>query len=475
MKKKTLFMLVTALLVLSFAVPAMASNMNSTATYLQRNVSGKNYDGMLDWPILALAQMDRNVSALIKNREEQVKNGQLFEKEKSTDYHRTIIGVVAAGKNPRNFAGYNLVEDVKKSQRSNGKFADTISGNGDFLVNAHVWGIISLYVAGESIPNVDKAREWLVNNQNADGGYSIDTRVKSSDLDMTGMALIAFGALGENQNHPAVKKAIQYLQKQQGANGDFASWGGTSSETLSQVIQGLMMLGIDPTSSQWTKKDGNLITALLSYKKNDGSFSHTTNGSSNIIATYQSLLALNDYNNGESIYQKLRRENIRFNDVGDRYFAANAIKKLSAQGVISGYPDGSFRPTNYVKRQEFAKMVVLTLNKNENLNVTTRAFRDLPVSHWANPYVKVAVDKDLIQGKSSNIFAPEDNITGAEVMAILIRALGLESIAKPAKGESWYAGYVRIAQQKDLLYPGFHPTKPATRAECAYSLEKLFK
>ncbi|MBS3968906.1 MAG: hypothetical protein KGZ94_02190 [Clostridia bacterium] len=56
---------------------------------------------------------------------------------------------------------------------------------------------------------MDKALQWLVDNQSPDGGFSIDTRVKSSTIDMTGMALIAFAALGENQNYSAVKKAIK--------------------------------------------------------------------------------------------------------------------------------------------------------------------------------------------------------------------------------------------------------------------------
>lgn len=456
MKKKLLFVLTLVLAFINCTLPVMASNLNSTAGYLGRNVGKSSYDGMLEWPILTLSQMNKDVSALITRREDQVMRGELFDANKSTDYHRTIIGAVAAGKNPINFGGYNLVEDVKKSQRENGKFADTISGDGGFLVNAHLWGIISLYAAGETIPNREKALKWLMDNQNADGGFGIDIRIKSSDIDITGMALTAFGALGENENNAAVKKAIEYLRKQQGDKGDFEGWGGTSSEALSQVIQGLVMLGIDPTGPQWTKTGGNLITALQSYRKSDGSFSHSLDGQSNIMATYQSLMALNDYYSGESVYKKLRRENICFSDVTEGYYAAAAIKALAAEGVISGYPDGTFRPANPVKRQEFAKMIVLTVNKNAQFNST--------------PFVKAAADQGLIQGKSNNIFAPEENITGAEVMAILVRALGLDSRAKPGPGEPWYAGYIRTAKQRGLLYPGFEATKPATRAQCAYSV-----
>ncbi|AOY77658.1 S-layer homology domain-containing protein [Clostridium formicaceticum] len=474
--KKSIALLLSFALTMIFCLQAAAtSNLNSTVSYLQKTVSASSYDGMMDWPILGLSAAGKDVSSLISRRENQIRKGELFSADKSTDYQRSIIGAIAAGKDPRNFGGYNLVEEVKKSQLSNGKFGDGISKGGSNLVNAHIWGIISLYTAGETIPNRDKALKWLVDQQNADGGFSIDTRVKSSDIDMTGMVLIAFGALGEDKNHAAVKKAMQYLKNQQGDTGDFTGWGGSSSESLSQVIQGSMMLGIDPAGSEWSKKNGNLVTALLSYRKSDGSFSHAVDGASNAIATYQALMALGDYNRGESIYKKLRRENLRFSDVPQNHFAATAIKKLAAEGIVKGFPDGTFQPNTSVKRQEFATMTALTLNKNKTFTAITRDFRDVPASHWANPYIKVVADQGLMKGRSTGIFAPEETITGAEVMTVLIHALGLESSAKPAAGEAWYAGYVRVANRRGLLYPNFDATKPATRAQCAYSLEALLK
>ncbi len=469
MKSRVIAILLISIIIF-YAPFANAGNLTLTANYLQKNVAASGYSGMLDWVVLALSAADKDTLALINRRENQVREKVLFEPRKSTDYHRTIIGAVSARKNPRNFAGYNLIEDVKKSQLSNGKFADSIDGTGDFLVNAHVWGIISLYMAGETIAKKDEALGWLVAKQNVDGGFSIDTRIKSSDIDITAMALMAFSALGKGEDYFAVQKALQYIKEQQGGKGDFISWGGSSSETLAQVIQALVMLGIDPAGPQWTEIDGNLITALLAYKKNDGSFSHSIGGQSNIMSTYQSLLALADYYEGESIFKRLRRENMYFTDLPDKHFAANSIKLLAAEGVINGYPDGSFRPADTVKRQEFAKMIVLALNANGQFESKTRSFMDVPISHWANPYIKVAADKGLIKGKSNQLFAPADSITGAEVMAILIRALGNETSVQVSLGEPWYVGYVKEAERAGLLYPGFDATKIATRAQCAYSL-----
>ncbi|MGI6575724.1 MAG: S-layer homology domain-containing protein [bacterium] len=454
--------------------PVEAMNLNSTISYLQTNVDN-NFQGMLDWPILALAGAGEDVSRLIRQREQEVRQGEMFLPQRSTDYQRTVLAAVAAGKDPRSFGGYNLVEAIKGSQLPSGKFADTINGKGENLVNAHIWGIISLYAAGESIPDQAGALAWLAEQQNADGGYSIDTAIKSSDIDITGMALIAFGALGQDQNHPAVKKALAYLQKQQQEDGGFVGWGGSSVESIAQVIQGLTMLGIDPTGSQWTQAQGNPVTAMLSYRQQDGSFSRQAGEKGDIMATYQALIALGDYERGESIYQVLRRRNLRFPDLPPGHYAAVVAGELVARGIITGYPDGTFRPENAVKRQEFACMIVAVAGKEQSVGSLTTAFIDVPAHHWANPYIRVVVDAGLMIGKGQNKFAPEDTINGAEVAAILVRVLTGERDVAVRAGEPWYGGFVRLATKEGLLYPNFDPMQPASRGQCVYSISKLLK
>ncbi len=473
--KRLTSLFIVILLLSAFPFPAKADNLAPTTGYLKQNVSSGSFQGFLDWAILALAGVDEDVSTLIHTREEQVRRGELFNSERSTDYQRTIIGTVAAGKEPRKFGGYDLVKAVKDSQLPSGKFADTITGRGVNLINAHIWGIISLYVAGEPVPGGNSALTWLVNHQNPDGGFSIDTAVKSSDIDMTGMALIAFAALGQDKGRPAVKKALNYLQSQQQEDGGFTSWGGSGVESITQVIQGLMMLGIDPAGPEWTRKSGNLLTALRSYRLRDGSFSQRPEGSSDIMSTYQGLMALGDYNRGESIYQVLRRKNLTFSDLPRWHYAHGDVRELVARKVISGYPDGTFRPDDPVKRQEFAVMIVLTIGKGGQVGPTMVRFNDLPRTHWANPFIKVAADLGLIKGKSISppLFFPEDTISGAEVTAILVQASGKGSSAQASPGEPWHAGFVRVAREKGLLYPGFDPSKPANRAQCAYSLMRF--
>jgi hypothetical protein len=452
-----------------------AQDLSSTARHVRQAVGASNFSERLDWPILALVGAGEKVDSLICIREQQVRRGQLFDARRSTDYHRTIVGAVAAGVNPQSFGGYNLVQKVKGSQRESGKFGDLISGEGENLVNAHIWGILSLYVAGEPIPNRFRAFSWLVNNQKGDGGFSVEATMRSSDVDMTGMALMAFAALGRDADHPAVKKALDYLKSQQQDDGDFSPWISSGPESIAQVIHGLVMLGIDPAGREWTRSGGSLVSALLRYRRADGSFSRRPGGEMDFISTCQALAALGDVNRGTSIYTLLHRKNAGFADLPPDHGAFADVSELVFRQVLAGYPDGTFRPENPVKRAEFAKMIVAALGMSPKTNLTTRRFADVPPSHWANPCIRVAVDHGLLAGKGGNLFAPDDNISGAEVMAILVRALGEEkqTVAKP--GEAWYAGSVRVARGKGLLYSGFDATRPATRAQCAYSLMRFLQ
>ncbi len=450
-----------------------AEELSPTAGCVRLMAAANSSAERLDWPILSLVGAGEKVDSLIRLREQQVRRGQLFDIRRSTDYHRTIVGAAAAGADPQNFGGYNLVQKVKDSQMQSGKFADLISGEGDNLINAHIWGILSLYVAGEPIPNRFRALSWLINNQNGDGGFSVETSMRSSDVDMTGMALMAFAALGETADHPAVKKALDYVHSQQQEDGDFSSWNSSGPESIAQVVHGLVMLGIDPAGEGWRRKGGSLHSALLRYRRADGSFSRRPGGEADFISTYQALAALGDLGRGTSIYTLLHGKNAGFADLpaDDDVFAD--VGRLVFRQVLSGYPDGTFRPGNPVRRDEFTKMIVAALGKFPGAHLATTRFTDVPLSHWANPFIRVALDLDLLKGKGENLFAPSDNISGAEMMSILVRALGEGKKAASKPGEAWYAGSLRIAREKGLIYSGFGADQPATRAQCAFSLMRL--
>jgi hypothetical protein len=114
--------------------------------------------------------------------------------------------------------------------------------------------------------------------------------------------------------------------------------------------------------------------------------------------------------------------------LGNRYEAA--ISNLAALGIISGYPDGTFRPSKPVLRQQLAKMLVKTLD----LPVTgTESCAFVDVSKKADPsdpnypekYVAVCVAHGIVKGKTSTEFAPYDNVSRQQFLTMVARAARL--------------------------------------------------
>lgn len=310
-----------------------------TIKYYQDTYQKKQFNGILDWPALGLFAFGEDVSgeqwtANGKNgaywREQEVKKGTGLSKTKNTDYQRTIIGVCAAGKDPCNFGGLNLVKVEKGTLLPNGHFADSVADRktgkpvGNDLVNAQVFGIISLHCAGETIPNKKKCLNWLTKQQHKDGGFTWDVKyfddpedydLVESDVDMTAAALMAMAILGEDETDRAVARAIDFLKGKQLDTGGFTSWGTENPESCGWVIQALTLLGQDPMGPEWTKPSGgNPVSALLSFQLPDGSFSHVQKSEEESavydsgISTYISLYAMGDAYNGESVYDLLHEK-----------------------------------------------------------------------------------------------------------------------------------------------------------------------
>jgi hypothetical protein len=133
---------------------------------------------------------------------------------------------------------------------------------------------------------------------------------------------------------------------------------------------------------------------------------------------------------------------IAFSDVssGDDY--AEAINQLSSLGIINGKDDGTFRPRELVTRQQFAKMIVLTLGLSATENDIC-PFSDVDVSGPGNlfpdNYVALAAARGITKGVSGNSFAPFNNISRAQVMSMVVRAAPLAGVSLKQPSSAYYA------------------------------------
>lgn len=102
-------------------------------------------------------------------------------------------------------------------------------------------------------------------------------------------------------------------------------------------------------------------------------------------------------------------------------WAAEAVNSLRKEGIIGGYPDGTFRPANNISRAEIVSMLVRALNSRDNQ--TGKQFTDVSSSHWAYSSIQTASGMGIVNGFSNGTFKPEKGALRGEVMVMIYQFL----------------------------------------------------
>ena len=122
----------------------------------------------------------------------------------------------------------------------------------------------------------------------------------------------------------------------------------------------------------------------------------------------------------------------------------NDIQLLTALGVFKGDENGNFNPTANVKRSEAAKMIYVL--KNNGVDDGAVAFQgvskyaDVPVGHWAEGYINYCTNLGYMGGwKEGNVqkFDPNGNVTGVELMKMLLCMIGYKADIQGYTGNGW--------------------------------------
>lgn len=152
--------------------------------------------------------------------------------------------------------------------------------------------------------------------------------------------------------------------------------------------------------------------------------------------------------------------------------ANNAIYRLKNLGIMEGYPDGTFGENKTITRAEFAKLAVITAGLGKtavNEQGNSSVFSDVNSDFWANGWINVAVAQQFLKGDGNDKFRPEDIITQAEAITVLLRILGYNDNLPGI----WPANYVAKAAQLGILDNlMFLANSPATRAEAAVMISE---
>ena len=133
---------------------------------------------------------------------------------------------------------------------------------------------------------------------------------------------------------------------------------------------------------------GTYITA----EKADGSFSYAFIGQNGGVDRYSALMSRMPYalymTENPSTFMSLINSNTAFNDINN-HWAKDTIEKWKDKGIISGYPDGTFKPDAPVTRAELAKILTLAFDLQEK---SALSYGDVEAENWYYPYLEYSAE-----------------------------------------------------------------------------------
>jgi len=176
----------------------------------------------------------------------------------------------------------------------------------------------------------------------------------------------------------------------------------------------------------------------------------------------------------------------KFPDLIGYEWAVEAIKAFSTKGILTGYEDGTFKPSKNITRAEFVTMIVKLLGGVSESS--TMNFVDVGIDDWFYPYIASVYSMNIIKGIDEGRFEPLENITRQDMAVILFRAAKYKGVTlNTATTEfidnsaiSDYAVEAVYGLKDANIVKGddngkFNPVSLATRAEAALMLYNFSK
>lgn len=157
-----------------------------------------------------------------------------------------------------------------------------------------------------------------------------------------------------------------------------------------------------------------------------------------------------------------------------------AVKVLDLIETMQGYPNGEFRPTANITREEAAKLIAIFDNKDADISTyytSINPFAD-EKGRWGESYVGYGYRAGIIAGMNANTFAPTANVTGTQFLKMALVTLGYDQEAEGFVGSSWAVNVLALARKLDLidgLADGWKPEADLTRQEAAQILLNTLK
>ncbi len=132
----------------------------------------------------------------------------------------------------------------------------------------------------------------------------------------------------------------------------------------------------------------------------------------------------------------------------DGYKYEQDARLIIGMGIMTGYDDGTFRPDNQITRAEFVTLLMRTLGwDGESSFGSEKIFSDMD-GHWANPYVNQANAIKVANGNGDGTFDPNAQVSHRQAITFLANAMGYDEIAQKRGG--YPDGYIAVGTEIGL-------------------------
>lgn len=137
-----------------------------------------------------------------------------------------------------------------------------------------------------------------------------------------------------------------------------------------------------------------------------------------------------------------------YSDVPQTHDRYEAISMLSSMDIITGFPDGSFKPDEAVTRAQMAALITRMFNLGSS-PVAVEPFSDVTVTYWAASDIVSAKNRGIINGFPDGTFQPEAEVTYEQAVKMIVCALNYGAAAEKAGG--YPNGYIQQASKLGIL------------------------
>ncbi len=153
----------------------------------------------------------------------------------------------------------------------------------------------------------------------------------------------------------------------------------------------------------------------------------------------------------------------------DEITYTEAADVMAMIGVIEGMPDGSFDAKGNLTRAQAAVMITRLLGAEDYAIATKGEFADVAANHWAAGAISFCVDAGIVEGYGDGNFGPSDELTGYQWAKMLLCAIGYNAKAEGMSGAAWQIAVAKLAAENGLFVGNLKGDKtvPATREEAA--------